>query len=525
LRRVLPIVVFVFCATLLVSGLRQSQPVQAMPNFARALGVSCQTCHTMVPALNAYGRYLQRTFYAPITSEAMRGSLPIYLEYEIQNYSTGGKDSAQPGRKTTVGNLIASFDGFASPVFTYRVENNVYSGDQPTNQSKGPETMWLAYNGLFGGNGHLMAGDDYPGPMPSFMINPSDFEAAFHVRHLAIGTHSYNLENTALSFRFDYDKGPIDAEVAWRGGTTNPLSGGPSDFSILPGTQRAFQWKVADAPPSKPFEFGAFGAVGTYIDNGKAGTLAGPPNIDFFNIWGPYFELDPGSFGKYSPGLYGFYAMAHDSNPGIAGFQTLTPQGPYAEDESIELYEPLLKNSMSFTIRQEYSNNGLGAVAHYYATGVSYQIPHLPYAFARFEVPMGGQSTAPSGRPTWQWALDFLIPIDGGPLNRIEKKQQVAAATPTAPDGKTIYAANCAACHGAAGKGVPGTFPGLAGNADVTAADPKAIIGIVEHGKGVMPAWKPQLSNAAIANVLTYIRTTWGNSASAVSESNVAAVP
>lgn len=524
MKRYFPVVVLALCAVLFVLGVRDSKPAQAMPNFARALGVPCETCHTMVPALNAYGRYLQRTFYAPITAEAMRGTLPAYLEYEIQSYSTGGKDTAAPGKKTTVGNLIASFDGFASPVFTYRVENNVYSGDQPTNQSKGPETMWLAYNGLFGGYGHLLAGDDYPGPMPAFMINPSDFEAAFHIRHLAIGAHSYNLLNTALSFRFDYDKGPIDAEIAYRGETSNPLSG-VSDFSISPGTSRGYQWKIADAPPSKPYEIGAFGGVGTYIDNGPHGTIAGPPNIDFYNIWGPYFELDPNAFGKNTPGLYGFYAMSHDSNPGVAGFTTLAPQGPNAVDESIELYQPLFKNSMSLTVRQEFSSNGLGAIGHYYAAGVSYQIPHLPYAFARFEAPMGGYSSAPSGRPTWQWALDFLIPVDGGPLNRIEKKQLVAAAGPTVPDGKTIYAANCAACHGAAGKGTPGTFPALAGNADVTAVDPKTIIGIVEHGKGVMPAWKPQLSNAAIANVLTYIRTTWGNSASPVTESDVAAVP
>ena len=33
---------------------------QAMPPFAQAYGVSCSLCHTQVPALNAYGRYIQR---------------------------------------------------------------------------------------------------------------------------------------------------------------------------------------------------------------------------------------------------------------------------------------------------------------------------------------------------------------------------------------------------------------------------------------------------------------------------------
>jgi mono/diheme cytochrome c family protein len=39
-----------------------------------------------------------------------------------------------------------------------------------------------------------------------------------------------------------------------------------------------------------------------------------------------------------------------------------------------------------------------------------------------------------------------------------------------------------------------------------------------------MPPWKGQLSNADIANVITYIRTSWGNKGSAVTEADVAKV-
>ena len=39
-----------------------------------------------------------------------------------------------------------------------------------------------------------------------------------------------------------------------------------------------------------------------------------------------------------------------------------------------------------------------------------------------------------------------------------------------------------------------------------------------------MPSFEGKLSNADIAAVLTYIRTTWGNQASPVSEAAVAAV-
>ena len=44
------------------------------------------------------------------------------------------------------------------------------------------------------------------------------------------------------------------------------------------------------------------------------------------------------------------------------------------------------------------------------------------------------------------------------------------AAMPShaAADGKAIYQKNCAACHMATGKGIPGAFPALAGNTFAT---------------------------------------------------------
>jgi ubiquinol-cytochrome c reductase cytochrome b subunit len=103
-------------------------------------------------------------------------------------------------------------------------------------------------------------------------------------------------------------------------------------------------------------------------------------------------------------------------------------------------------------------------------------------------------------------------------------------------NGAKIYGANCAGCHGAAGAGTPGAFPPLAGNADVT-GDPAKIIQIVSGGlnnmpmtvnganyKGIMPAWKGTLSNADIADVITYIRGAWGNKATPVSVTDVANV-
>jgi len=106
----------------------------------------------------------------------------------------------------------------------------------------------------------------------------------------------------------------------------------------------------------------------------------------------------------------------------------------------------------------------------------------------------------------------------------------------TTDKGAQIFATNCSGCHGATGQGVPGSFPPLAGNPYVT-GDPKAVIHTVLYGltgaitvkggtyNGQMPPWKGTLSNADVANVISYIRSGLaGNSASKVTESDVAAV-
>lgn len=104
----------------------------------------------------------------------------------------------------------------------------------------------------------------------------------------------------------------------------------------------------------------------------------------------------------------------------------------------------------------------------------------------------------------------------------------------TAP-GPKIFTMNCASCHQANGKGQPGAFPPLAGNAVVTGPATKTIH-IVKDGlngkiavagktyNAQMPAWKGTLSDSDIASVVTYIRSAWGNRAGAVTVSQVTAI-
>jgi mono/diheme cytochrome c family protein len=87
-----------------------------------------------------------------------------------------------------------------------------------------------------------------------------------------------------------------------------------------------------------------------------------------------------------------------------------------------------------------------------------------------------------------------------------------------APDGRAVYERNCAACHGAEGRGQPGYFPPLARNPDLK--DSVVPVLVVLHGmsgtievdghtyEGSMPPFG-HLSNAEIAEVLNFVRGAW----------------
>jgi mono/diheme cytochrome c family protein len=101
--------------------------------------------------------------------------------------------------------------------------------------------------------------------------------------------------------------------------------------------------------------------------------------------------------------------------------------------------------------------------------------------------------------------------------------------------GQAIYKDNCAGCHTDAGTGIPRLFARLAGSHAVQSADPTTLIRVVVAGsQGVatpdaptapaMPSFGWRLDDAQVAAVLTYVRNSWGNAASAVTSSQVSKI-
>jgi mono/diheme cytochrome c family protein len=98
-----------------------------------------------------------------------------------------------------------------------------------------------------------------------------------------------------------------------------------------------------------------------------------------------------------------------------------------------------------------------------------------------------------------------------------------------------IYRDQCSACHGLDGKGVAELFPSVADSSMTRSDDPTTSIRIILRGaRSVgtsaqptapgMPSYGRQLDDNEVAAVLTYIRNSWGGTASPVSSEQVSRV-
>jgi mono/diheme cytochrome c family protein len=94
--------------------------------------------------------------------------------------------------------------------------------------------------------------------------------------------------------------------------------------------------------------------------------------------------------------------------------------------------------------------------------------------------------------------------------------------------GGGVYRNHCSECHGEDGEGEPYVYPALAGNRLVTAESANNALQTILYGGFApstamhprpygMPPYAHRLSPTEIAAVLTYVRSSWGNTAGAVS--------
>lgn len=94
-------------------------------------------------------------------------------------------------------------------------------------------------------------------------------------------------------------------------------------------------------------------------------------------------------------------------------------------------------------------------------------------------------------------------------------------AEPASAQGRQLYEAHCALCHGDSGAGRSPVFPALRGNERLGNA--ARIVRIVREGSGNMPPF-PALGADETAALAGYVRTAWTNDFGAVTVADAAAV-
>jgi mono/diheme cytochrome c family protein/glucose/arabinose dehydrogenase len=138
-------------------------------------------------------------------------------------------------------------------------------------------------------------------------------------------------------------------------------------------------------------------------------------------------------------------------------------------------------------------------------------------------------------QPQWKAPLAAGKLTFGGKAEQAAYVKKIASALPViAHPGKVVYDALCLNCHQPEGKGLAGVYPPLVGNEWITGSQEKLIkillhglvgpiqVGGQEYGKVVPVPMPPMgLSDEQIADVLSYVRSNFGNKAAAVKVADV----
>ncbi len=119
------------------------------------------------------------------------------------------------------------------------------------------------------------------------------------------------------------------------------------------------------------------------------------------------------------------------------------------------------------------------------------------------------------------------------PADTTQVPTPINATNPQMIVGKKVYETQCIACHTSDGSGVRNMITSFRSSSNVNSVNPASLIHVVLVGEdgpvtlanptgAGMPGFDWKLSDENIADVLTYIRNSWGNSGSAVTAKEIA---
>ena len=149
-------------AMLLLWSSSGPKPAVAIPVFANGQGgVNCGLCHTAVPYLNSYGRYVLMTNFTRGFNKHLQmvqsSSLPAALEMTVN--TSNPPAPMLPSVSVAIAQFLSG--GFIGPKVSYFASVPVVTGGFPASSI---DQIWGAYNGFSHGNGSLQIGR-FPTPV------------------------------------------------------------------------------------------------------------------------------------------------------------------------------------------------------------------------------------------------------------------------------------------------------------------------------------------------------------------------
>jgi hypothetical protein len=346
----------------------------AMPVFAQAYGYDCQHCHTEVPTLNPYGRYVQRTMYAALDRRILAKTPPFWFGEQM----TYDSQAAFQPHTTQFGNAALHLAGYLDS----RITTHIQQWFVQNNQSGGLDTAWLSYNRVFGDATHAVIGK-MPPPGPSFFSQWSDI-APFAAAQITVGEHVQTLATNRWGARLAYTNERFTGSAGWFGGSAD--LNGVTDFSSR--FDNGGQWQMAYAPVERPIEAGFYGNFGNFpLSNGA---------LDAYSAFAAYVQIDPD---VHRPGVLLIAQHGYDVHPGPA----LPAAASHAEVAELS-WKPLSHYEMLLSLRRENTYDGLGTFAQTTDADLAFRIAR--YLHATLEM-----GAAARGTPAWRYMVWWTTPF------------------------------------------------------------------------------------------------------------------
>ncbi len=347
--------------------------------------------------------------------------------------------------------------------------------------------------------------------------------------------------------------------------------GGAASSLVAPGHEKTFSFKTLN--PGLYVYHCATAPVGMHIGNGMYGLILVEPEGGLPKVDKEYYVMQ-GDF--YTDGEYG-----------AKGHQAFDMTKAISEDPTYVVFngkvgslvgDNALTAKVGETVRVFVGNGGPGLVSSFHIIGEIFDKVHIEggdminknvqttlipaggAAIVEFKVDVPGtfiivdhsifrafnkgalgmlKVEGPENEAIYSGTIQEGIYLpEGGTIQKMPngKKEAKPVVIKTVPEqiaaGKKLYGSTCFACHQANGEGIPNAFPPLA-KSDYLNADPKRAVDVVMHGlrgeitvngkkiNSVMPS--QILSDEEIADVLTYVYSSWGNNNTVITPAMVKA--